>query len=204
VFIIYGWGKNLKNLGFIIRAYCHPCKKDTDASVSAVYKFFSLFFLPIIAFGAKYIGKCSECGSESELDKSKLSHKSLGSPIPIWQRFGFVIMAGIIALVVVIVNVASGPTVVSIAGNIEVSNGDSATNYVAYAFLDGEDTTDHYCHVEADGDYSFNNLPSGGYGIYICTVSQAESTSYTFEGPAAAYVTVTDGETSEVTVIQIE
>jgi len=62
MFIVFGWGKKYKALGYLGLGECGRCHKPAHHSVFKAYSYFSLFYIPIIRWDVRYVVSCTACG----------------------------------------------------------------------------------------------------------------------------------------------
>ena len=61
--ILFGWGRTTtKNYGQFRYAPCNICKHE-EYSLIRIRTWFTLFFIPIIPYGAKRLVLCDKCGN---------------------------------------------------------------------------------------------------------------------------------------------
>jgi hypothetical protein len=73
MFIIFGI-KRLKRRLATVFALCSQCRSPAAQVVVRVSTWFSLFFIPVIPLGQKYISTCTLCGQSIKLDKTQALH----------------------------------------------------------------------------------------------------------------------------------
>jgi hypothetical protein len=73
MFIIFGI-KRLKRRLATVFALCSQCRSPAAQVVVRISTWFSLFFIPLIPLGQKYISTCTLCGQSIKLDKTQALH----------------------------------------------------------------------------------------------------------------------------------
>jgi hypothetical protein len=61
VLIIWGIRSVRRKLAVVL-AMCHRCNTPCAQSIFVIRRWFTLFFIPLIPMGTKYVGSCSMCG----------------------------------------------------------------------------------------------------------------------------------------------
>jgi hypothetical protein len=113
-------------------------------------------------------------------------------------------MAGVIALIVILTTTLTSDTL-SMKGQVIYTDGNPAHDCAVYIFKGNETKSYAATGVDSKGSYSFKNLPSGSYDIYVTssTSSTASNTSYVTGAPdAEAYVY--EGEATTVPTISYD
>jgi len=77
---IGGVGSHIKAVG-AVEGTCPACGRSASLHVTKKYSVVTLFFIPVIPFGAEYIATCPSCASLMELrrDKGKQIEKQPGA-----------------------------------------------------------------------------------------------------------------------------
>jgi hypothetical protein len=70
MFLIFGIKRLRKRLGTVF-ALCGQCGRPAAQVIVRVSTWFSLFFVPVIPLGSKYVSTCTLCGSSIKLDKAQ-------------------------------------------------------------------------------------------------------------------------------------
>ena len=70
MFFIIGITPKHKHIGKS-NVVCPACGRRADLQISKEYSVFTLFFIPLIPFGASYYAHCAGCGSVMSLSKDK-------------------------------------------------------------------------------------------------------------------------------------
>jgi hypothetical protein len=70
MFLIFGL-KRLKRRLATVFAMCGRCSTPAAQVVVRVNTWFSLFFIPVIPLGTRYISTCTLCGESVKIDKAQ-------------------------------------------------------------------------------------------------------------------------------------
>jgi hypothetical protein len=70
MFLIFGIKRLKKRLATIL-ALCGQCHSPAAQVVVRVSTWFSLFFIPVIPLGSKYVSTCTLCGQSVKVDKAQ-------------------------------------------------------------------------------------------------------------------------------------
>jgi len=81
MFFFFGWKTKAKALGQL-EAPCLKCARSTVHAAIESKKWFTLFFVPVIPFGSKFLLRCGVCGlataGTSEV-KNRLAMKAMAA-----------------------------------------------------------------------------------------------------------------------------
>jgi hypothetical protein len=61
MFFLFGWRNKAKVLGQVERMWA-KCSRPTMHAAIASKKWFTLFFIPVIPLGSRYLNRCGVCG----------------------------------------------------------------------------------------------------------------------------------------------
>src|SRR5579872_2991100 len=70
MFILFGIKRLQKRLATVL-ALCGQCGTPAAQVIVRISTWFSLFFIPVIPLGSKYISTCTFCGKSIKLDKDQ-------------------------------------------------------------------------------------------------------------------------------------
>jgi hypothetical protein len=70
VFVIFGIKRLRKRLATVF-ALCGQCNTPAAQVIVRASTWFSLFFVPVIPLGSKYISTCTYCGNSMKLEKAQ-------------------------------------------------------------------------------------------------------------------------------------
>ena len=201
--IVWGWGKKVINLGFAKTEYCPTCEKNRDFHISLIYRYFAIFWITIASWGAKYYYHCNICDRGIEINKKEVSHALTKNPIPWFHRYGWLAIVGVIALVAILATTLTSDNI-SMKGQVIYTNGNPAHDCAVYIFKGNETESYAATGVDSKGSYSFKNLPSGSYDIYVISDTAAASNTPYFTGAPDAVAYVYAGETTIVPTISYD
>jgi transcription elongation factor Elf1 len=69
---IFRWGREtLKKFGPVEKTSCNNCNNELGLHLQKVTSWITLFSIPIIPYGMKYLLACSVCGRSLELEKEE-------------------------------------------------------------------------------------------------------------------------------------
>ena len=68
MFLIFGVKRLRRRLGMAF-ALCDHCGTPAAQVVTRIGTWFSLFFVPVIPLGTKYVSTCTFCGVSTKIDK---------------------------------------------------------------------------------------------------------------------------------------
>lgn len=85
MFFIMGISQGQKQLSFVQTVICKVCGKYGRYEVFMTYSYFSLFFIPILKWGRKYIVRSSCCGATYELNPEKGKIIASGADVEILE-----------------------------------------------------------------------------------------------------------------------
>jgi hypothetical protein len=68
MFILFGFRRKSARLGtlFVMCGYCHT---PAAHALTRIRRYFTLFFVPVIPLGAKYVTTCTMCGRSTQITK---------------------------------------------------------------------------------------------------------------------------------------
>jgi zinc-ribbon family len=88
MFLIFGIKRMVRRLGTVF-AMCGHCHSPAAQVIVRRSTWLSLFFIPVIPLGSKYISTCTLCGSSTRIEKDQALHmvevsrqSSAPAPVP--------------------------------------------------------------------------------------------------------------------------
>ena len=81
MFFFFGWRSKAKALGQLENP-CQKCSRSTVHAAIESKKWFTLFFIPVIPLGSKFVLRCGVCGlttAGTEEVKNRLSMKTMAA-----------------------------------------------------------------------------------------------------------------------------
>jgi zinc-ribbon family len=73
MFLIFGIKRMNRRLATVL-ALCGQCHTPAAQVVVRLSTWFSLFFIPLIPLGSKYVSTCTLCGTSVKIDKAQAEH----------------------------------------------------------------------------------------------------------------------------------
>ena len=71
MFIIWGFKKTTKELGFVGYYHCSRCNNDGNWQLMKIVSWFTLFFIPLIPYHTEYYVYCPICHSATRVSKEE-------------------------------------------------------------------------------------------------------------------------------------
>jgi hypothetical protein len=73
MFLIFGIKRMVRRLGTVF-AMCGQCHSPAAQVIVRRSTWFSLFFIPVVPLGSKYVSTCTLCGASTRIDKDQALH----------------------------------------------------------------------------------------------------------------------------------
>ena len=71
MFIIWGFTKRTKQLGFVGYYHCSRCNNDGNWQLMKIVSWFTIFFIPVIPYHTEYYVYCPVCHSATKVSKQE-------------------------------------------------------------------------------------------------------------------------------------
>ncbi|MCH8088965.1 MAG: zinc-ribbon domain-containing protein [Chloroflexi bacterium] len=83
-FLIFGWGTKVKALpGVVYQSLCSVCNEQRNYGMTASYKYFDVFWIPLFSWNTRYFLHCNVCLTGVELSTSQIEDLISGNPKPL-------------------------------------------------------------------------------------------------------------------------
>ncbi len=73
MFILFGFRRRAQRLAIVLQL-CSRCQTPAAQAVTRIRSFFTLFFIPVIPLGSRYITTCTLCGATTKITKEQADH----------------------------------------------------------------------------------------------------------------------------------
>jgi zinc-ribbon family len=71
--ILFGIRRRAQRLAIVLQL-CSNCRTPAAQAVTRIRTFFTLFFIPIVPLGSRYITTCTLCGAATKITKEHADH----------------------------------------------------------------------------------------------------------------------------------
>jgi hypothetical protein len=80
MFLFFGWGRKVKLMGQTLMHNCGRCGKQSVWSISQQYRYFSLFFVPVVRWETEWLHLCPVCSHGEKVTPQQAQQLLSGHP----------------------------------------------------------------------------------------------------------------------------